>query len=47
MSELDKTVEEGDLIYIKAANSEHFNEIVKYFKEKYGILQELKLCWKV
>lgn len=38
MSELDKTVEEGDLIYIKAANSEHFNEIVKYFKEKYGIL---------
>lgn len=35
ISELDKTVKEGDLIYIKVANSEHFNEIVKYLKEKY------------
>lgn len=35
ITELDKTIEKGDLIYIKAANSEHFNEIVKYLKEKY------------
>lgn len=31
---LDKNIKNGDLIYMKAANSQHFSRIVKYVKEK-------------
>lgn len=37
MLELDKTIIDGDLIYMKAANSQHFNRIVKHVKEKYEV----------
>lgn len=37
MLELDKTIRDGDLIYMKAANSQHFNRIVKHVKEKYEV----------
>lgn len=38
---LDKNIRDGDLIYIKAANTQHFNEIVKYLKEKCEINDEI------
>lgn len=31
---LDKTIQEGDLIYIKASNAQNFNKIVNYLIEK-------------
>ncbi len=37
MEELDKNIQSGDLIYVKAAHSDHFVEIVKHLKEKFEI----------
>lgn len=37
MAEIDKDIRSGDLIYVKAAHSEHFAEIVKHLKEKFEI----------
>lgn len=33
ITELDKTITDGDLIYVKGANSQHFNKIVKSIKD--------------
>jgi len=34
---LDKTIQEGDLIYIKACNAQNFNKIVNHLIEKYEV----------
>lgn len=37
---LDENVEDGDLIYIKAANTQNFNRIVEHLKKKFDINHE-------
>lgn len=34
---LDEEIKDRDLIYIKAANTQHFDRVVKYLKEKYEV----------
>ena len=37
ISSLDENIKNGDLIYIKGANTQCFDRIVKYLKEKYEL----------
>ena len=34
---LDTTIQDGDLIYIKASNAQNFNKIVNYMKQRYEV----------
>lgn len=38
IEDLDKNIENGDLIYIKAAHTQHFDMIVKELKKKYNFI---------
>lgn len=37
MQTLDENIQDGDVIYIKGANTQHFDRIVNYLKEKYKL----------
>ena len=37
MQTLDQNVQDGDVIYIKGANTQHFDRIVNYLKERYKL----------
>lgn len=37
MQALDENIQDGDVIYIKGANTQHFDRIINYLKEKYEL----------